>query len=126
MTSNQLDQASLSNANMANSLIQCKILKSKNKNISDSHLNASLNMINYNNNMELSLDAFNKGNYDQSKKYHDLANTYLENNITLNDHIKGITSEDSNKLYEQVEQNNSNCNDVPNITGIDNYEYANF
>ena len=126
ITSNQLDQASLSNANMANSLIQCKILKTKNKNISDSHLNASLNMINYNNNMELSLDAFNKGNYDQSKKYHDLANTYLENNITLNDHIKGITSEDSNKLYEQVEQTNSNCNDVPNITGIDNYEYANF
>jgi len=84
--------------------------------------------------MELSLDAFNKGDYVLSKKYQDLANTYLDSNITLNDNIKGITVENSNNLYEQVNLNTpqqnikTNCKRPTNenINGIEQFEYANF
>jgi hypothetical protein len=135
LSAKQLEQASLSHANVANSFIQSKMLKSSGQTkLWDTHMKASLNIINYNNNMELSLDAFNKGDYVLSKKYQDLANTYLDNNITLNDNIKGITVENSNKLYEQVNLNtpqissNNNCNRSvsKNINGIEQFEYANF
>jgi len=134
LTSKQLDQVSLSNANVANSLIQSNILKSSpnSETLWDAHIKSSLNMINYNHNMEMSLDAFNKGNYVLSKKYHDLANTYLDNNITLNGNIKGIAAEKSDKLYEQVNYNNTyaetRCDSIPavNISGVEDYAYANF
>lgn len=134
LTALQLDQASLSHSNVANSLIQSNILKSTGQyNLSDAHLKASLNMISYNNNMEMSLDAFNKGDYILSKKYHDSANAYLDNNITLNDKIKGFVVENSNKIYEKTPTSNTKKYDskiendiIVNINGLENYEYANF
>jgi hypothetical protein len=153
LTAQQLSHASLSQSNIANALVQCNVLKSVAQsaqnngskvdslailNIADTHLEASLNMISYNDNMEKALDSYLKGDYDLSKKHAETANSYLKNNLTLNDSTKGFAVESSKKLYAQIPvMSNGDNNLVPpasrcdkiaavNISGLEDYEYANF
>ena len=146
----------MSQSNIASALVQSNVLKETAQNmqnnnpiesanvlnIANAHLDASLNMIGYNNNMELSLDATFKGNHDQAKQYEQQANNYLNNNVTLNDSIKGLPIELSNKLYAQVPEMNvpnsnlippnippaNRCDTIPavDISGIEDNDYANF
>ena len=155
-SADQLKIASVSQSNIASALVQSNVLKETAQNmqnnnpiesanvlnIANAHLDASLNMIGYNNNMELSLDASFKGNHDQAKQYEQQANNYLNNNVTLNDSIKGLPIELSNKLYAQVPEMNvpnsnlippnippaNRCDTIPavDISGIEDNDYANF
>jgi hypothetical protein len=151
LTAEQLQQASLSQSNVANALVQTHVLKSvaaniqnnglvkdssKILNIANNHLLASLNMIDYNHYMVLALDAFVHNNYDLSKQYEQKAHSFLLNNITLNDNLKGISGEDSKKLYAEVPPSSmpnnilvppqSRCDTInaANISGWDDYEHA--
>ena len=157
ISADQLRQASLSQTNIVNSLLQCEALKSAASNAqknglvkestklldnANTHLESSINMINYNHTMEKALDAHTKGNYDQSKMYEQHANEILRNNITLNDEQKGIPVELSTNLYAKVPPSNSpdvhlippnippksQCDNINavNISGWTDFGYANF
>jgi hypothetical protein len=144
LSAQQLNQVSLSQSNVANALVQSKILKltaqnnpsstdaSKLLDIANNHLNASLNIINYNNNMESSLDAHVKGNINLAKQYEDKASLYLKNNVTLSDKIKGIPVK-SNILYAEVYDKTPNlvppkskCDNISAVSIPELEDYANF
>ena len=59
------------------------------------------------------------------KEYQQTANTFLENNITLDDNIEGVPVEYSNKLYEETSNfpSDSKCDSIKavNTQGWDDY-----
>lgn len=145
-TAMQLQQISCSNANVANALVQNNILAKtaiqaeqngaqhesiKLNEIASKHLDATLNIVNYNHSMESALDAFTKGDYNASKEYQNKANDFLKNNISLNDSINGLSVEHSEILYAQVQPYPnaplppvSRCDTIKavNATGWDDYD----
>jgi hypothetical protein len=151
LSAHQLKQISQSHLNVVNGFVQSDIIKTKAleakekglfnestklSKIADTHLSASLNMKNYNDHMEAALNAFTHSDYELSKKHEIEAKSFLKNNLTLNDTIKGIPVKSSEKLYEQVNYYpiNSNslsynsCDNIPavNISGWDDYSPAKF
>jgi len=147
-TAMQLQQISCSNANVANALVQNNILATtatqahqngakyesiKLNEIASKHLDATLNIVNYNHSMESALDAFTKGDYNAAKSYQDKASEYLKNNVSLNDSINGLSVEHSEILYAQVQPYPNaplppvtRCDTIKavNTTGWDDYDVA--
>jgi hypothetical protein len=86
---------------------------------------------------EKEMAAINK-KYDDFNNYQELANKFLQNNLTLNDNVEGVPIEYSEDLYAKVPNtliNNSiplnippstRCDviDAVNISGWDDYGYA--
>ena len=128
LTAEQLKDASSSYSNIANALVQTNTLNTIAKNsfdpstianIAQNHMASSLNMINYNNNIEAALDAYFHNDYELGKKYELQAQQYLQNNITINDNI------DLKKLSGQVPDlstiyNNSVPSNYPPNSNCDN------
>ena len=141
ISTQQLQHLSTSISNVTNALIQADILKklaiddqkngsAKLLKIADNHLTASLNMIDYNNNIEESYNAFFQNNYELANQYQRDANHILQKNITLNDNIDGTSVEYSDILYENTSgvprfnvPTESKCDDIKavNIQGWDDY-----
>jgi hypothetical protein len=91
-------------------------------NFANAHSESSLNMINYKNNIDSALEATSYGNHELAKQYEQQANSYLKNNITLNNSLKGIPKVYSELLYAEIPQSTVQPTVPPEISLVCDYD----